>query len=70
MVSPTPGGSGISEVIFATYYGDLIGSPQMALVMALAWRLVSYYIYLVAGSLILPSYFRKKNVQTICESKP
>lgn len=30
MVSPTPGGSGISEVIFATYYGDLVGSPQMA----------------------------------------
>lgn len=60
MVSPTPGGSGISEVIFATYYGDLVGSPQMALMMALAWRLISYYIYLVAGSLILPSYFGKR----------
>lgn len=60
MVSPTPGGSGISELIFATYYGDLIGSPQLALMMALAWRLISYYIYLIAGSIILPSYFKKK----------
>jgi len=68
MVSPTPGGSGISEVIFATYYGDLVGSAQMALVMALAWRLLSYYVYLVAGSLILPSYFRKKKKRMSCDA--
>lgn len=70
MVSPTPGGSGISEVIFATYYGDLVGSAQMALVMALAWRLISYYIYLVAGSLILPSYFGKKKMRPSGETIP
>lgn len=70
MVSPTPGGSGISEVIFATYYGDLVGSPQMALVVALAWRLVSYYVYLVAGSLILPSYFGRKHKEVVRSSEP
>ena len=70
MVSPTPGGSGISEVIFATYYGDLVGSPQMALMMALAWRLISYYIYLVAGSLILPSYLGKKKMRPSGETMP
>lgn len=60
MVSPTPGGSGISEWLFATYYGDLLPDPSLALVLALTWRLVSYYIYLFVGSLLLPSYFSTK----------
>lgn len=60
MVSPTPGGSGISEWLFTGYYGDLIGSTQMALILALTWRLLSYYIYLAAGSCLLPFYFGKK----------
>jgi hypothetical protein len=60
MISPTPGGSGISEWLFTTYYGDLIGSVSIALVLALAWRLISYYIYLAIGVMILPSYFSKR----------
>lgn len=59
MVSPTPGGSGISEWLFANYYGDLIGDLGIAAVLALVWRCYSYYIYLVAGCLMLPSYFGK-----------
>lgn len=57
MVSPTPGGSGISEWLFAGYYGDLIGSVGMAAVIAMVWRVFSYYIYLIAGCIMLPSYF-------------
>lgn len=57
MVSPTPGGSGISEWLFATYYGDLIGNVGMAAVLALVWRLLSYYIYIIAGCSLLPGYF-------------
>ena len=64
MVSPTPGGSGVSEWLFTEYYGDLIGSAQMALIMALIWRIISYYAYLFAGSLLLPLYFGKKNAKT------
>lgn len=60
MVSPTPGGSGISEWLFATYYGDLIGNAGMAAVIALLWRLLSYYIYIIAGCALLPGYFEKK----------
>ncbi|MDE6097435.1 MAG: flippase-like domain-containing protein [Muribaculaceae bacterium] len=59
MISPTPGGSGVSEWLFTTYYGDLIGSAGMALILAMMWRLLSYYVYLVAGVLLLPSYFGK-----------
>lgn len=60
MISPTPGSSGISEWLFTTYYGDLIGSMSIALLMALIWRILSYYVYLVAGICLVPSYFGKK----------
>jgi len=64
IVSPTPGGSGLSEWIFTEYYGDLIGSAGATLVLALLWRIISYYIYLVAGLFILPSFLtrRKKTI--------
>ncbi len=60
MVSPTPGGSGLSEWIFTEYYGDIIGSGDLAVVMALIWRLITYYIYLVVGMFLIPGYFYKK----------
>lgn len=58
MVSPTPGGSGLSEWLFSNYYGDLIGTAGMALIMAIFWRLITYYLYLVVGCLVLPSWLR------------
>ena len=67
MVSPTPGGSGISEWLFANYYGDLIGDLGIAAVLALVWRLFSYYIYLIAGVALLPGYFGKK-ARNNCQS--
>ena len=60
MVSPTPGGSGISEWLFTNYYGDLINSMSMALILALTWRIVSYYVYLAIGICLIPSYFSKR----------
>lgn len=58
-VSPTPGGSGISEWLFATYYGDLLPVASMALVIAVIWRLISYYVYLIFGVFALPSWLRR-----------
>ena len=60
MISPTPGGSGISEWLFTNYYGDLIGDVSVALVIAMIWRILSYYLYLFTGACLAPSYFRKK----------
>ena len=59
MVSPTPGSAGISEWLFTTYYGDLIGSAGMALVIALFWRVISYYVYLAIGACIVPGWLMK-----------
>lgn len=58
MVSPTPGGAGLSEWIFSEYYGDLVPVAGMALVMAVMWRIVSYYLYLVIGVCIVPGWLR------------
>ena len=59
MVSPTPGGSGISEWIFSNYYGDLVPSIGMALIMAVFWRIISYYVYLVIGAVIVPGWLKE-----------
>lgn len=59
MISPTPGGSGISEWIFKNYYGDLIAGGALVMVIALFWRLISYYVYLVIGAFIVPRWVRE-----------
>lgn len=58
MGSPTPGGAGLSEWLFSNYYGDLVGTAGMALVMAILWRLITYYLYLVIGAIIVPGWLR------------
>ncbi|MCI8997519.1 MAG: flippase-like domain-containing protein [Muribaculaceae bacterium] len=60
MVSPTPGSAGISEWLFTTYYGDLLHNSSMALVIALFWRIISYYIYLIIGACLFPWWVRHK----------
>lgn len=61
MISPTPGGSGISEWIFAKYYGDLLNldSQGITLIIALFWRIISYYAYLIIGACLLPGLLRR-----------
>ncbi len=65
LVSPTPGGSGFSEVIFIKYLSDFIPVKaglinSFATVLAFLWRLISYYPYLIIGSIILPWWIKNK----------
>ncbi len=69
MVSPTPGGSGVSEWMFTEYYGDLIGLPALALTIALVWRLITYYIYLLLGCALMPTYIRTNRQSVDSQSK-
>lgn len=71
MVSPTPGGSGLSEWIFSEYYSDMVTSAGLVLILAVFWRLISYYIYLIIGAIIVPGWakeslaaMRKNNQKT------
>ena len=58
-VSPTPGGSGVSEWLFTAYYGDLISDASVALVIAICWRIITYYVYLATGALMIPSWVKQ-----------
>ncbi len=55
LVSPTPGGSGFAEFVFSRYLSDFI-PIGFVVMMALVWRLVSYYPYLFIGAVILPRW--------------
>lgn len=56
LVMPTPGGSGFAEWVFKECFSG-IGLSVVAL--ALCWRLVSYYPYLVMGAFILPRWIKR-----------
>ena len=58
MISPTPGGSGVAELLFGDYLGMFI-LVGMAPVLAIMWRLMTYYNYLIIGSIILPIWLRR-----------
>lgn len=67
-VSPTPGGSGLSEWLFSEYYGDLVSSAGMALILAIFWRIISYYVYLGIGAIIIPGWL-KNSVNKMSKKK-
>ncbi len=54
---PTPGGAGVSEILFKTYYSDFVGGPLLAL-LAISWRIFTYYIFLIMGVFMIPSYLK------------
>lgn len=59
IISPTPGASGISEVVFQNYLGEFIPYAGVIPVIALLWRVLTYYNYLFAGALIIPRWVKK-----------
>lgn len=69
MVSPTPGGSGISEWLFTEYYGDLLHNSSIALIIALFWRILTYYVYLIIGVFLAPSMLRPPKTEIKNESE-
>ena len=55
--SPTPGGAGVAEYLFGGFFSDYIPESLGSLV-ALIWRLITYYPYLIAGAVIIPIWIR------------
>ncbi len=55
--SPTPGGSGVAELIFSRFYSDYIDQIA-ALLGAIFWRVITYYPYLFLGIIIIPNWIR------------
>ncbi|MDR1054663.1 MAG: flippase-like domain-containing protein [Prevotellaceae bacterium] len=60
LITPTPGGSGVAEVMFSQYLGEFIPIVGLAIAFAFLWRLVSYYPYLFIGAFIFPKWVQDK----------
>ena len=57
LLSPTPGASGIAEVAFPTFIGPAL-TPAISMAalggVVLVWRTLTYFIYLIIGSILVP----------------
>jgi len=59
LVSPTPGGSGVAEVMFSQFLEEFIPFAGFAIVLALLWRIITYYPYLAIGAVMFPRWLAK-----------
>jgi uncharacterized protein (TIRG00374 family) len=68
IISPTPGGSGFAELILGRYISDTIPADpayvgSLALAIAIIWRIISYYPYLIIGASIVPGWIQRNFVK-------
>lgn len=59
LVSPTPGGSGVAEYAFGELLASFSSSAILLVIMAIIWRLMSYFPYLFIGAILLPSWIKR-----------
>jgi len=60
LISPTPGSTGIAEVVFPMFFLMFLGGKKpLAFGVAILWRLFTYYTYLLIGVLVLPRWVTK-----------
>lgn len=75
LIMPTPGGSGFAEYIFSHFLSDLIPvAPALQVaagaLVAVAWRLVTYYPYLVVGAVVFPRWLNRHFSHLAFRKKP
>lgn len=69
IISPSPGGSGLAELILSRYISDIIPADALiaggiALAIAIIWRIISYYPYLIIGSFLVPRWIERNFIKT------
>ncbi len=74
IISPSPGGSGFAELILGRYISDQIPADpaiagSIALAIAIIWRIISYYPYLVIGAMIVPGWIERKFVKPLIKKR-
>ena len=60
LVSPTPGASGVAEFAFGELMAGLGSTTLIIITAAITWRLISYFPYLIIGSLLLPWWLKRQ----------
>ena len=56
LISPTPGGSGVVEYCFNCFYKDMLSN--YSIIVSVIWRIVTYYLYLTIGAIMLPNWLK------------
>lgn len=59
LISPTPGSSGLAEIIFTKFFGENILPTHLAGPLSILWRILTYFLYLFLGVLIFPKWLRR-----------
>ena len=57
--SPTPGGAGLAEIALSGFISDYVPTG-IGIVVALIWRGMAYYGYLLAGAIIVPAWIHAR----------
>jgi uncharacterized protein (TIRG00374 family) len=60
LISPTPGAGGVAEWAFSILLNEFSPSTLLIISIAVIWRLLSYYPYLLVGTFLLPRWLRKR----------
>ncbi|NME67464.1 flippase-like domain-containing protein [Flammeovirga aprica JL-4] len=60
LISPTPGSAGTAEFFFGEFFKEFFQDGGIVLIVALFWRLFTYYAYLAIGSIVLPRWITKR----------
>lgn len=59
LVSFTPGASGIAEIIFPAFLSEFLPDADISQGVALLWRFLSYYPFILIGAVVLPIWLRR-----------
>ncbi len=59
LISPTPGSSGLAELIFTEFFDENILPGHLAGPLSILWRILTYFLYLFLGVLIFPRWLRR-----------
>ncbi|MHA6248260.1 lysylphosphatidylglycerol synthase transmembrane domain-containing protein [Pontibacter sp. CAU 1760] len=68
LVSVTPGGAGFAEIAFPAFFGAFLGG--FTTIIVLLYRLLTYYLYLVAGALIFPRWVARVYPKEVVTQAP
>ncbi|ANQ49165.1 flippase-like domain-containing protein [Flammeovirga yaeyamensis] len=60
LISPTPGSAGTAEYFFGEFFKEFFNDAGLVIVVALFWRLFTYYTYLLMGTIVLPTWISKR----------
>ncbi|WP_243517088.1 MULTISPECIES: lysylphosphatidylglycerol synthase transmembrane domain-containing protein [unclassified Candidatus Cardinium] len=56
LIPVSPGGSGIAEFWFQNFFEPMLG--DYTLLIALLWRMATFYLYLILGAFLLPKWIQ------------